>query len=111
MPIGFPAYQEKSVRFRGRSRTELRHAADVALDELGWRSVKEGKWRYRASVPMGFFVVFLTWGARLTVEVDEEEMFIRSEGAIPIEWLDIGQHGENIKRFLDRVEDVLEDEH
>jgi hypothetical protein len=36
-------------------------------------------------------------------------LFIRSEATTPLAWVDFGQHGENIKRFLDRLEDVLDD--
>jgi hypothetical protein len=110
MPIGFPAYTERTVRFKGRTRKELARIAEDALDELGWRPLKDGKWRLHASVPMGFYVIFLTWGAKFTVEIDEAKLFIRSEGLVPIEWLDLGQHGANIKKFLDRFEDILEDE-
>ena len=110
MAFGFPSYQEQSKRFRGVTRKALLHAADDALDELGWRPYKDGKWRLRASVPMHFYVIFLIWGAKFTVEVDEEKLFIRSEGAIPLEWMDVGQHSDNIRRFLNRLEDVLEDQ-
>jgi hypothetical protein len=110
MPIGFPAYTEKTVKYRGSSRKELARAAEDALDELGWHPVRDGKWCVRASVPVGFYIIFLTWGARFTVEIEEEKLFIRSEGSFPLEWLDVGQHSENIKRFLDRFEDILDDQ-
>jgi hypothetical protein len=110
MPIGFPAYTEKTIKYRGSSRKELARAAEDALDELGWNPLKDGKWRIRALVPMGFYIIFLTWGARFTVEIEEERLHLRSEGAFPLEWLDVGQHGENIKRFLDRFEDILDDQ-
>lgn len=108
MPFGFPAYQERQVRFRDVPRKELCRAALDALDELGWRPDKDGKWFLRASVPVGFYLMFMTWGAKFTVEVEDEELFIRSEGAFPLEWMDVGQHGENIKKFLDRLEDILD---
>ena len=110
MPIGFPAYTEKSVEYRGSSRKELARATEDALDELGWHAVRDGKWCVRASVPAGFYIIFLTWGARFTVEIEEEKLFIRSEASFPLAWLDFGQHSENIKRFLDRFEDILEDQ-
>ncbi len=110
MPFGFPAYQEKSARFRGVSRKQLRRAAENALDELNWRPERDGNWFIRASVPAGFYLVFLTFGAKLTVEIEEESLHIRSEGSFPLEWMDIGQHGENINKLLKRVDDILEDE-
>ena len=108
--MGFPAYSERSSRFRGVPRKRLVRLAEDALDELGWCPVQDGKWRICASVPMGFYIIFLTWGAKFTIEVEEEELFIRSEGIIPIEWLDVGQHDHNIKQFLNRFEDLLEEE-
>ena len=110
MPIGFPAYTAKTVKYRGSSRKELARAAEDALDELEWHPVRDGKWFVRASVPVGFYIIFLTWGARFTVGIEEEKLFIRSEGLFPLEWLDVGQHSENIKRFLDRFEDILDDQ-
>src|SRR6516165_2536453 len=106
MPFGFPAYQEESVRFRGVSREQLARAAEDALDELGWHPRRRGKWRLEASVPMGFHVIFVTFGARFMVEADEERLHLRSEGAMPLAWMDLGQHSENIRRFLDRVDDL-----
>jgi hypothetical protein len=52
----------------------------------------------------------MTWGAKFIVEIDEEEVFLRSEGSIPIAWVDFGQHGANIHKFLKRLEDFLDDE-
>jgi len=110
MPFGFPAYAEKSVRYRGATRKELIRAADDALAELGWQPYPDGKSRLRASVPIGFYIIFLTWGARFLVEVEDERVHLRSEGSLPIEWLDIGQHDHNINRFLDRFEEILDEQ-
>jgi hypothetical protein len=110
MAIGFPAYSEKSVKFRGSSRKKLLRVAEDALDELGWYPRKDGKWFLRASVPVGFYIIFMTWGAHFTVDVEEEKLHLRSEGAFVLEWLDVGQHSENIKKFLDRVDDILEED-
>jgi hypothetical protein len=110
MPIGFPAYAEKSVTYRGSSRKELARAAEDALEELGWHPRRDGKWRIRASVPMALHIIFLTWGAKFTVEIEEERLHLRSEGATPLAWLDLGQHSENIRKFLDRLEDILEED-
>lgn len=109
MAIGFPAHTEKMVKFKGASRKKLARAAFDALDELGWSPREEDKWFLRASVPIHFYIVFLILGSKFTVEIEEEKLFLRSEGSIPIEWLDLGQHSDNLKKFLDRFEDVLED--
>jgi hypothetical protein len=110
MPFGFPAYQERIERFRGVSRKDLRRAAEDALDDLRWNPRFDGKWRITASVPNAMYGIFMTWGAKFIVEIDEEEVFLRSEGSIPIAWVDFGQHGANIHKFLKRLEDFLDDE-
>ena len=110
MPFGFPAYQERVERFKGLSRKKLLRVAEDALEELGWRPYEDGKWALRASVPMGFHIIFILWGAKFFVEVGDGELFLRSEGIFVLEWMDVGQHGANIEKFLNRVEDILEDE-
>jgi hypothetical protein len=110
MTIGFPAYDEETAKFRGVARKRLRRAVEDALEELRWHPRPDGKWRLRASVPNEFIGIFMTWGARLLIEIEEEEVFIRSEGTIAIAWLDIGQHRRNIKRFLDMLEELLDEE-
>src|SRR5262249_27459144 len=110
MAIGFPAYHEETARFRGQDREKLRQAAEEALAEIGWRFRRDGRWRLVANVPMGFYIIFLTWGARLTVEVEKGGLALRSEGVFVLEWLDIGQHKANINKFLDRLEDILDEE-
>ena len=110
MPFGFPAYTERVERFRGVTRKKLFRLAEDALEELRWGPYEEDDWILRATVPVRFHIIFLFFAAKFTVEVEEEELFIRSEGSFPLEWMDVGQHGENIKRFLNRLEDILEEE-
>jgi len=109
MPVGFPAYSEDSLRYKGTSRKELARAAEDALDELGWHPRRDGKYRILASVPAGFYLIFLCWGAKFTVDIEEGRLHVRSEGSVPIEWLDVGQHSANIKKFLDQFEDILDE--
>ena len=107
MAFGFPAYHEESVRYRGVQRERLARATRDALDELGWSPRRDGRWRYIASVPMHFYAIFLIWGARFTVEIEDERLLVRSEGSTPIAWMDLGQHHDDVCKFLDRLEDVL----
>jgi hypothetical protein len=112
MPIGFPAYDEDTVRFRGRTRSHLRDAAEAAFDDLKWTWRRDSKWRLVASVPMSLIMAFpliFSWGEKVIVEVDEGELFVRSEGAFALAWLDFGKHAANIHKFLDAVEDHLGD--
>jgi hypothetical protein len=110
MPIGFPSYEEETAPFRGVERRKLLRAAEEALDELGWSWYDAGRWRLTASSPAGFFFLFFfTWGERVIVEVHDGEVWVRSEGNFPLAWLDLGQHRANINKFLERLEDVLED--
>jgi hypothetical protein len=108
MAFGFPAYSEDSVRFRGASSSRLLRAAEDALEDLGWRPTRTAKWRLQAAVPVSVHVIFVTWGAKFIVDIEDEWLHLRSEGSIPIAWVDLGQHRSNIDRFLNRFEDLLE---
>ena len=110
MAFGFPAYDEDTIRFRGRSRKMLARAVLDALDDLGWHAIKDGRDRFRASVPNEFHGIIMTWGAKFIVEIEDEELFIRSEGSIAIAWMDFGQHARNLRRFLECLEDIMERE-
>jgi hypothetical protein len=109
MAFGFPAYHEETARFRGVAREELRRVAQEALDDIGWGWHKEGRWRLVASVPAEFIAIFFTWGAKLIVEIEEEEVWVRSEGTFVLAWIDIGQHQANTGKFLRRLDEILED--
>jgi hypothetical protein len=106
MAIGFPAYHEESVRYPDVPRAKLRTLAEDAIDDIGWTWRRESRWRLVANVPMTLFV---TWGERVIVEVDEEELFVRSEGLFALAWLDLGRHQANVHKLISRVEDFLEE--
>jgi hypothetical protein len=111
MAIGFPACHEETVRFKGVPRTKLRRVAEDAFDDLGWTWRRDHRPRLVANVPIGavmIFPLFITWGERVIVEIDEGELIVRSEGAIPLAWLDFGKNQANVDKFLRRVEDFLE---
>jgi hypothetical protein len=108
MAIGFPAYHEETAGFRNVSREALHRAAEDAIDALGWSWRREGRWRLVASVPPSMLGIIFMWGERLIVEVEEGELRVRSEGSIPLQWLDFGKHRTNINQFLRRVEDFLD---
>jgi hypothetical protein len=109
MAIGFPAYHEETARFPNTSPEALHRAAQDAIDALGWTWRREGRWRLVASVPASMMVIIVLWGERLIVEVEDGELWVRSEGSFPLQWLDFGKHQTNIHHFLSRVEDFLED--
>ena len=110
MAFGFPAYHEDSARYRGVDRSRLARVAEDALEDLGWRPSRDGKWRLAASVPNRMYGIFMTWGAKFFVDIEEEWLHVRSEGSIAIAWVDFGQHGNNVHQFLERFEELLERE-
>jgi hypothetical protein len=109
MAIGFPAYHEETARFRNASRKVLHRAAEDAMDALGWTWRREGSGRLVASVPPSMLGIIVLWGERLIVEVEDDRLWVRSEGSFPLQWLDFGKHHTNITQFLRRVEDFLDD--
>lgn len=109
MAVGFPASEEQTVRYRGRSSRELLRAAADALDDLGWDWHREGRRRLVASTPAGFrHGFFFNFGDRLIVEADDGEVWVRSEGKFALAWLDFGQHRANLNKLLDALEDFLD---
>jgi len=45
----------------------------------------------------------------LTVEVKEGAVNVRSEASFPLEWLDLGQHADNIQNFMKALKRALRD--
>ena len=48
-------------------------------------------------------------GQRVIVEIDDDELWVRSEGSFPLLWVDFGQHHTNVNQFLRRVDDFLDE--
>ena len=109
MAIGFPAYHEETARFRNVSREALHRAAEDAIDALGWSMASRGPLAAgRVGAAEHAWRSSFMWGERLIVEVEDGELRVRSEGSIPLQWLDFGKHRTNINQFLRRVEDFLD---
>ena len=59
-------------------------------------------------MPPSLLGIIVLWGERVIVEVADGELWVRSEGSFPLQWLDFGKHQTNIHHFLRRVEDFLD---
>lgn len=105
MAFGFPAYHEERIRYDC-SRNDLMDAALTAVKELGWGGYESGRWRISASTGISFW----SWGETITAYVDPgPELQIRSHCAFPTQCIDWGRNAANVRRFLDRLDDVLAD--
>ena len=104
--IGFPPSVQQRVYFRDVSGPELRDALEEALDRLNWNFHRTGRWEYRASTGV---VPFITWGSTVTARVEGEgELFVRSESAMPLQWIDWGRNSYNVNALLGKLERLLD---
>jgi hypothetical protein len=109
MPIGFPSYAEDKKKFSDVEREDLARAVKRALKDLNWKPSSESKFRIVGHVPFRIFIIFFTFGAKLTVEVKDGAVNVRSEASFPLEWLDLGQHADNIQNFMKALKRALRD--
>jgi hypothetical protein len=98
-------YREEA-RFRKLSAKELKRACKDALDELRWNWEADGRWRLVAFVPP----TFSSWGEWLIVEIYDEELVVVSHCRVRNQLVDWGKNRQNVGRFLDCVEDILDDQ-
>jgi hypothetical protein len=98
-------YREEA-RFRRVSAKELKCVCKDALDELGWRFEVEDRWRIIAYVPYSF----TSYGEWLIVDVFDEELVVISHCRRRLQLVDWGKNRRNVDRFLNRVEDILDDD-
>jgi hypothetical protein len=109
MPIGFPAYSEDKKKFPDVEREDLARAVKRAFKDLNWNPSSESKFRIIGHVPFRIYMIFLIFGAKMTVEVKEGAVNVRSEGSFPLEWLDVGQHTDAIQTFMKALKRALKD--
>jgi hypothetical protein len=102
MPLAY----ENTFRFRDVSARELRRACEDALDELRWRWEDDGRWRLIAYIPFSLS----SYGEWLMVEIWDEELVVRSQCRARAQLVDWGKNRKNVQRFIDRVEEVLDEE-
>jgi hypothetical protein len=96
----------EEARFRKVYAKELKRACKDALDELGWRWEMDGRWRLVAYVPYSF----TSYGEWLIVEVYDEELVVVSHCRQRRQLVDWGKNRRNVERFLNRVEDILDED-
>src|SRR5262245_37072496 len=94
------------ARFRDFSAKELRRACEDALDELRWEWEDDSRWRLVAYIPYSW----TSYGEWLLVEIFEEEIEVISHCRKKAQLVDWGKNRKNVERFLERVEDILDDE-
>jgi hypothetical protein len=105
MAFGFPAYHEEEVDYDV-SRGELMDAALAALEELGWKGRESGRWRISSSTGVSLW----SWGETIIIHVTRDStLHIRSECALPTQCLDWGRNQSVVRRFLARLDAVLDD--
>jgi hypothetical protein len=102
MAFGFPAYAEDVGRYDA-SGGELLDAVDQALEELGWDADYTGPSSLSARVGANW----LSWGERVSIDVRDGKVRVRSECVLPTQCIDWGKNRKNVDRLLDRLDLVL----
>jgi hypothetical protein len=102
MAFGFPAYAEAVERYDA-SGGELLDAVDQALEELGWDADYTGPSSLSARVGVNF----LSWGERVSINVRDGKVRVRSECSLPTQCFDWGKNRQNVDRLLDCIDKVL----
>ncbi len=103
MAFGFPAYAEAVERYDGCSWSELLDALDDVLEALNWRAAYSGPSSLTAHVPLNYW----SWGERLTIEVSDGIVYVRSECIMPTQCFDWEKNERNVEKFLLRLEEII----
>jgi hypothetical protein len=106
MDIGFPPKHEGKRRFN-LNPTELIRAAEDALDELDWKHYRSGRFCIIANIAPQLFV---TYGEKVTIDIESDGwVYVRSESTFPLAWIDWGRNAGNVRRFLNLLEDLIDE--
>jgi hypothetical protein len=106
MAFGFPAYVEDVIEV-DLPRPESRRAVERTLESLGWRYDTGPKNSLVARVGVS------PWsrGQQVHIKVGPKgEVFIRSRCAVTTQWYDWGTNQQNVDKFINRLEEVIDDE-
>jgi hypothetical protein len=106
MAFGFPAYAEDVIDV-DLPRDELRRMVKRTLESLRWRYDPGAKNSLVAKVGVNFW----SWGERVRIKLGPDgEVFVRSQCALVTQCIDWGKNQRNVDQFLDRLEEVIDDE-
>ncbi len=105
MSFGFPAYHEEEYRYDC-SRSDLMDAVLTGLHELHWESRDEGCWSISARRGISLW----SWGETITIHVGPGPLlYIRSECRMPTQCFDWGRNADNVRCFLDCLDEILDE--
>jgi hypothetical protein len=99
MSFGFPAYSNGSRHFNLDPQT---------LADLVSETLRVLRWPYQNPSPIKFVanisVSLWSWGERLSVDIAHDgTVTARSECAFPIQCIDWGRNGSNLRSFFDQL--------
>jgi hypothetical protein len=103
-PPAWRAYHDALTIYEEVPRKELLAAIKDVLDEMGWEWRKVDRWLVIARVPVSWW----SWGETFKVRVLSQKVLVRSECALPTQRFDWGKNKENVTRFFDHLDDILD---
>jgi hypothetical protein len=106
MWIGFPPSAEESRQYDLAAR-DLLHAIEDTLYDLRWPHFRDDRFRVVANISGQIFV---SYGEKVTIEIERDGWIrVRSECSFPLQWMDWGKNSSNVRRFLNALEDVMDE--
>src|SRR5258708_5209702 len=99
MSFGFPAYSNGSRHFNI-DEQELVDVVSETLGVLGWPYQNPSSNKFVASISMSLW----SWGERLRVDIAHDgRVTASSQCAFPIQCIDWGRNGWNVRSFFDEL--------
>lgn len=101
MKITFPARYCANYRLVANESVEI---VEATLRKLKWKHSLTADNKFLVQIPFNVW----SFGEKMTVEVQNEEISICSECLFPFQGFDWGKNKRNVKIFLDNLEEVKE---
>ena len=106
MAFGFPAYHTEDYFSSAETIAELQEAILDVVEDLGWQ-IRIGSRTRMMAVASG---KLLSWGEMIDIELFPDLMLtITSKCKLPTQCIDWGKNRRNVRKFLIRLEEFLEE--
>ncbi|HLW66856.1 MAG TPA: hypothetical protein VKS79_16195 [Gemmataceae bacterium] len=106
MWIGFPPSAEDNRNYDLSAR-DLLHAIEDTLYDLRWPHFRDDRFRVVANISGQ---IFISYGEKVTIDIERDGWIrVRSECSFPLQWMDWGKNASNVRRFLNALEDVIDE--
>lgn len=104
MKLKFPNRCKGSQKY-DKDFNHLLNATIKTLEELGWmkRSKMLDSHRFKIKRPLSFW----SWGEIILIDVQEDEIHVKSRSKYITQWYDFGQNKRNVTEFFKTVKKYI----